>query len=287
MASMTPLDDALTERRPRLLTARAGRRRPIGAQPVTTETRTTRPEIWQAVSDDHRWAYLRAETPTTPWEVIYLPTGQETLFTNLPEARRWTASGRALPILRARAQDVIRRGGADTSSIRMLPGPGGLLRRADEDPRTVAERLGRARRAAMIFDGAVTSAQPVARCQRAGVLDCGGYLAEADDGRWVHADACPECVGSPVAERRRCRNLDAHLACGRPEPVDCGHARCGEPAQLTLVLCPRGQGRLLRVVLPVRVRRRPLMGIGEEPVACVRCLDWVPKIRTAWPVDGP
>lgn len=251
---MTPLDETLTERRPRILQPRTARRgipqysdafrRALAAEGVPpglpSQPRTTRPEIWLAVSADHRWTYRRLEETSTPWEVTYLPTGQGARFTTLTEGRRWTAMPLAFAQLRARARDVIDRGGR-SDTIVLIPGPGGHTRRAAEEEKRVTDRLRLAMRAAAVLDGALVTAEPQARCEQGGPAGvCGGYLAEAG-GAWVHVDACRECYEGPVAERRACHNLAGHLACGDAHPLLCGHPRCGKPAELEPGRCPRGR----------------------------------------------
>lgn len=237
MAPMTPLNDDLTERRPRYVQSRpTGPRRP--GTPAGT-LRATNPEIWLAFSADGLWVYERTETATTPWHVTYLPTGQTSIFTTLTEARRWTASPHALPQLRAQARDVISRGGRQPGTHTLTFGPGGLPQRAADNEKAIAERLAHAMRWAAILDGTLVDAEPDARCHRAGPLAvCGGYLAHTSSG-WVHVDACNECIGLMSDETRKCHNLTAHQACGDPDPVQCDHRHCGQVANLTPELCPR------------------------------------------------
>jgi hypothetical protein len=53
--------------------------------------RTGRPELWQAYSADGIWAYLREESPGTPWIVPHIATDRWVMATSLPKARRLTA----------------------------------------------------------------------------------------------------------------------------------------------------------------------------------------------------
>lgn len=243
---MTPLNPERTEKSYAYVQPRAaGPRRRQGAaygQVAVNQTqlRTTQtPQIWKAESADGCWSYVRTEEPTTPWVVIYLPTGQTTQFGSLPAARAWTASPSALQQLRATAGDVIRWGGA-TGTIAIGAWAGGHTRRVAEDARAAAGRVAVAMRWAAVLDGGLVAEPATARCHRNGPLMCGGYLAEVD-GQWVHVDACRECVGLPAGQRRQCHNLTGHQACGDADPVLCEHARCGEPAEVAIGLCPRGR----------------------------------------------
>jgi hypothetical protein len=49
-------------------------------------------QIWEAVSADGVYAYIRMEDTTTTWAVRHLPTGHvfDDVFGTLPGARRWT-----------------------------------------------------------------------------------------------------------------------------------------------------------------------------------------------------
>lgn len=62
----------------------------------TLNARTRSMEIWEAVSADGVWLYLRTEEAGTPWTVTHVPTGRWTLYGSLPKARRATADGSAL-----------------------------------------------------------------------------------------------------------------------------------------------------------------------------------------------
>lgn len=70
------------------------------------------------------------------------------------------------------------------------------------------------------------------------VCVCGGLLVQRAN-RWVHVDACPECVGQAV-----CDECDeGHLYCLDPEPLACAHEAdwgCVEPVALD-DLCTRGR----------------------------------------------
>lgn len=238
MAPMTPLNNDLTERRARIVQDRPARRRgPIGAARPPAN-RPDRLEIWQAVSADGLWLYDRTETESTPWVTTYQPTGQDTYFGNLPEARRWTATPLALQQLRARAHDVISRAGR-SGAVVLAAGPAGSVQRVTEKPDAAAARLALAMRAAAILDGTLAwENAPTARCHQAGPLAvCGGFLVCTDTG-WVHVDTCNECVGLMLDECRGCFNLAKHQACGDPDPVLCEHAGCSAPADL-VQMCPR------------------------------------------------
>ena len=68
--------------------------------------RSGRLENWAAKSDDGLWKYDRVEDVGTPWEVTYLPTGEEFLSPSLPKARASTADGSALAYIEARRKEV-------------------------------------------------------------------------------------------------------------------------------------------------------------------------------------
>lgn len=238
---MTALDSASTQYRPRYLNGYEQ----VGGQLVR---RTTGDEVWEAVSADGRWTYTRTETPSTPWVVAYVPTGQDVMFASLPKARTWTAGDAAVPFLRRLALDVIDRKGADGTVLLFDPGTSGSVRaearrRAAE---AAAERLGRARRALALHDGLVLADHPDARCTGGTAGECGGFLTALvvdDRAAWVHADSCSECVHEPLAKRRDCRALHRHAPCGDPDPVLCDHPQCSTPA-VGLVAgagCARGE----------------------------------------------
>lgn len=229
---MTPLAEDLTNRRPRFL------RGPVAGQGLTTAD-----EIWGAVSADHLWTYQRVEDGATPWEVTYAPTGQTAMHGSLPAARRWTAhddGAFALANLRAGAQLVIDRGGAEATLLCFNPGTPESARAAARarHAAAAAERLALARRCAGVLDGLVIAADPDARCT------CGGYLAAAITGEraaWMHADTCRECIGQPLEQRRVCRALARHAPCGDPDPVLCDHLRCSAPSVYLVGQCRRGR----------------------------------------------
>lgn len=74
-------------------------RTPIKVREQTLNPRTGRREIWDAVSADGIWTYVRLELPGTPWEVTHVPTGRSYWIGSLPQARAKTASGQALAYL--------------------------------------------------------------------------------------------------------------------------------------------------------------------------------------------
>jgi hypothetical protein len=236
----TPLDDDLTERRPRYLTGyesdgTGGRRR-----------RSTSAEIWSAQSTDQRWVYERTDTPGTPWMVRYQPTGQEVPFTTLADGRRWTARDEyALAFLRAEALQVIARLGEASGVLAFNPGTPESTRAAVRARAAVvaAERLGRARRCVAVLDGLVLADDPDTRCTGGG--ECGGYLTVAiagDRAAWVHADTCRECINVDPAKRRECHDLHRHVPCGDPDPVLCEHLWCTTPTVLLAgQQCPAGR----------------------------------------------
>lgn len=234
---MTPLDDTRTESRPRFL---AGL---VAGQGLTTAT----DEIWAAVSADHRWTYQRVEVGATPWEATYLPTGQTVMHGSLPAARRWTAhegGAFALANLRGGAQLVIDRRGDAGTTLMFNPGTPEATRAAARarEAAAAAERLALALRCAAVLDGLVVAGAPEVRCSGAG--ECGGYLAAAYAGEraaWMHADACRECIGQPLARRRQCRALDRHAPCGDPDPVLCEHLGCSAPSVYFVGQCRRGR----------------------------------------------
>lgn len=181
-----------------------------------------RPEIREATSADGLWHYLRVEDGDTPWRVEYLPTGQVTVFGSLPAGRRWTASPAALQHLRAEAADVVKAGGRQSTIITKLIE--GRLQRVEEDPDVIAARLGRAARVLAVLDGRLVAVeQPDSRCT------CGLPLAELVEpgrppiSRWVHVDACRECIDDQLNGRRSCHTLQDHAPCADADPVLCGH----------------------------------------------------------------
>lgn len=245
---MTTLNAEKTERRPRYLRTAVDALPVVGSatpaaegdagedkQPADRAPQTTTAEIWYAESGDARWTYERTETPTTPWLVTYRPTGQTMLFTTLAEGRRWTArdDGRAaLGFLRAEAYRVIERRGSDGRILCFNPGTPVTAREAARtaEAELAAERLGRARRAVFVLEGAVLAGEPVTQCAGVGLLGgCSGYLLE-DRGYWVHADTCRECRDQSPEKRLQCRQLHRHQSCGDPDPVLCEHSHCSAPA---------------------------------------------------------
>jgi hypothetical protein len=237
---MTPLNDAVTERQPRYLntyavTARRGLVR-----------RTTTDEIWWATSADGNWTYARTETSGTPWVVTYVPTGQDVLFTTLPDSRRWTARDEghyAVAFLLAEARTVISRQGEEHTVV--FAGHPGAPKpdTSARDAELAAERLGRARRWEAIHTGTLSADEPDTRCTGDA---CSGYLTATFAGEraaWVHADTCRECVDEAPAQRRECRNLHLHRPCGDADPVQCDHDRCTVATlpNLPTGQCPRGR----------------------------------------------
>jgi hypothetical protein len=244
-APITALDPKSVQRRPRYLNSYT---RDGEGQLVR---RTTGPEVWSAQSADKRWAYVRTEETTTPWEVTYLPTGQVVTMTTLLAGRRWTArdGGRyALASLLADAQRVLDRQGSD-GSVLCFPPSMPEAQRAEQRRRAAqaaAERFALARRWCGVLEGLISPDSPDALCT-GGVDTCSGYLSASVSGTaaaWVHADACSECAGEDLAGRRACRALYRHTACGDPEPVLCEHHRCSTPAIPVHVAgdCPAGRG---------------------------------------------
>ena len=59
-----------------------------------------------AVSDDGLWKYDRIEITGTPWDTVYVPTGESAWFSSLPKARAATADGSALAQIEARRQEA-------------------------------------------------------------------------------------------------------------------------------------------------------------------------------------
>ena len=47
-----------------------------------------RTQAWAAVSDDGLWKYDRIEITGTPWDTVYVPTGESAWFSSQIEARR-------------------------------------------------------------------------------------------------------------------------------------------------------------------------------------------------------
>lgn len=239
---MTPLNHEKTEKH---------RRRLAGYTPTaagTMQPRTTdHPEIWQAESADGHWQYQRTETPTTPWVVLYRPTGQDVLFTTLPDARRWTArdSGDfALGLLRSVALRVIARNGRTASVEVFNPGTSTADREAAaaREAARAAERLALARRAVAVLDGLLLTGRPDTRCTGA-AGGCSGYLladVAGERATWAHVDTCRECVDAPVEARRACRNLHQHQPCGDPDPVLCDHTWCSTPVLPAAGVCGQG-----------------------------------------------
>lgn len=67
----------------------------------------TRRETWAAVSKDGQWKYRRLEISGTPWEIEYVPTGEQgDWYSSLPRARASTADGSALAYIEARRKEV-------------------------------------------------------------------------------------------------------------------------------------------------------------------------------------
>lgn len=197
-----------------------------------------KPQIWQAWSVDGRWMFDRVEVPTTPWRVEYLPTGQDQFFGTLADGRRWTADEpNAQRFLLDRAAAVVTAGGRSETIVRTL-GPGGRLMLVPERPELVRERFLVACRAVALLEGKMADTEPDTRCTCRGMA-CSGYLcdipgpADPDTGRlttrWVSADACADCVGGDLNERRLCGLLTPHRACPEPEPLLCEHVRCSAP----------------------------------------------------------
>jgi|GEM_PF-1449331 len=186
----------------------------------------TRKEITFARSADGRWEYHRTEETGTPWEIVYLPTGQMLQAGSLASARRWTASGGALTTLRDEACRIIARSGVPDGPIYKAD-PTGRLVEVAPDPDEVSRRLYRAWRWHLIHEGqmAPRGTRPDYRCE------CGGYLVEdpAND-TMAHIDACPECIGDPD---QPCHdNQRKHVACEEVTPALCDHAGCGRFAQV-------------------------------------------------------
>jgi hypothetical protein len=240
---MTPLNPATIQRRPAFLAGyepdgEGGMRR-----------RTTGDQIWGAESADGCWTYTRVDgIPGTPWDVVYLPTGQVTQHASLPKARVWTAhqGGEfALANLRADALAVIDRAGASAGVLCFTPGTPESTKAAARarEAEAAAVRLGLARRALAVLDGLLIADTPDAQCSGA---ECGGYLAALVVGAratWAHADACSECADQPIEKRRGCELAHQHVPCGDPDPVLCDHDRCTTPAAAVLIggQCPRGR----------------------------------------------
>ncbi len=76
-----------------------GPQTPVTVTEQHTNPRTGKVEVWAAVSVDGQWQYNRLELTGTPWDTIYVPTGQGYWFGSLPEARAATASGLALHLI--------------------------------------------------------------------------------------------------------------------------------------------------------------------------------------------
>jgi hypothetical protein len=201
-------------------------------------------QLWDAESADGLWTYQRVDgVAGTPWEVVYLPTGQATEHGTLTRARLWTgrdAGEFARANLRAGALDVVHRRGASGSILCFDPGAPESTRAAARAraAEQAAVRLGHARRAVAVLDGLIIGDDPDARCTGE---DCGGYLTASIAGlaaAWVHADACRECADQPIEKRRRCEFGHQHVPCGDADPVLCEHLWCTSPA---LALWPAGQ----------------------------------------------
>jgi hypothetical protein len=213
------------------------------------ERRSTGDEIWGATSADGLWTYTRADgVAGTPWEVVYVPTGQVVTFGALPKARRWTAHDGgefALANLRHGAQLVIDRRGDAGTILGFNPGtPESQKAEARRrEAERCAERLAAALRCRAILDGLMLAGDPDARCTGEA---CGGYLTASLAGNaaaWVHADACRECAHQPIEKRRECPELGRHVPCGDADPVLCDHMGCTLPAAAPEVVgdCPRGR----------------------------------------------
>lgn len=234
---MTPLNESATQRRPRYLRAPAVPT--VGARPDGQAPATTADEVWYAESADGLWTYTRVEETTTPWEVVYLPTGQCATFTTLGAGRRWTAheQGRfALANLRAGAVRVVAAGGATGAFLMFAPGASDADRRAARaaEAQRCARRLAEARRCLAVLDGLLVADEPDGRCTGG----CGGYLTAVVDGdraAWQHADACRECIDKPPAQRRQCEQAYRHVPCGDPDPVLCARPWCTTPLPATPV----------------------------------------------------
>jgi hypothetical protein len=148
-----------------------------------------------AASGDGLWTFERQlEEPGQPWYATYLPTGQVQVFPSLIRATDWAASPAALPLLRQAAQDTLR---------------------AAVSP----DEKARARRALLVHDGILITAEPDTLCE------CSGYLV-CQAGQWRHVDVCKECW-TPEHGAVSCPDGGAgHTACKDPEPVQCDHSKC-------------------------------------------------------------
>lgn len=176
-------------------------------------------QVWSAASDDGVWLYVRVEDGGTPWEITHLPTGATLGAGTLLDGRRRTADAGTLEAIREQAARVVARGGGDGAVRFGAPG-----RPAPVEPAAaIAQRLGKAMRVLAVLDGLIGAGRPAALCG-----GCGGYLAEVG-----HADACRECLGAGLAERRECRNLSGHVSCARPFELQCDHRGCLEVAAVT------------------------------------------------------
>lgn len=210
------------------------------------DRRTTGDEVWEAISADGLWSYVRVDGEAgTPWAVTYLPTGQTATFPSLPKARRWTAhqDGQfALDNLRAAALLVIDRQGGQGTILCFNPGTSEHVKAAARarEAEACAERVGAARRALAVLDGLLLPDDPDTRCTGEA---CGGYLTAlvaGDAAAWAHADACGECVDEPIEKRRECWQAHRHAPCGDADPVLCEHSGCTVP---TLPDLPGGCSR--------------------------------------------
>ncbi|GLY08299.1 hypothetical protein [Actinoplanes sp. NBRC 101535] len=143
-STLTPLDPALTVKAPR-----------------QTEAGLTGLETWEATSADHQWHYIRDDGGSTPWTALYKPLGIGRDHLSLAAARAWSFHTRAaLADLRAEAQQTVDRHGARTGVTTLVPGPGGMLRRVEEDPVVVAARLVAAQRTVQLLDAALADGAP-------------------------------------------------------------------------------------------------------------------------------
>jgi hypothetical protein len=145
----------------------------------------TRPELWQAGSVDGLWTYERLDDTSTPWRVMYVPTGQTVDgYGTISAARRATAGG-----LRDELRREAMRGALTGTTVAGVP----------------LDQLGRinAHRWLSVFlrEQLVDSGEPFD--QNAGVCACGGSLIELDLGRGAvrlaHIDVCAACAapGNP------------------------------------------------------------------------------------------
>jgi hypothetical protein len=201
-------------------------------------------QTWSVHSTDGLWSYYRLDgVPGTPWEVVYNPTGQNTLLGSEQAARRWTASNEAVPYFIQQARDIIDREGIDPSVTLVTTGLSAQDKAAQEI-RYAEEcryRLRRACRWLLIHDGRMTPAGgqvlPESRCS------CGGLLTYTA-GQWRHIDACPECYDPANGWVLPCHDkMRLHVACLEVDPLSCLHICCARPMDLARQPCPTGKER--------------------------------------------